>query len=110
MLPDVPGGPVVRPSKGAHPVHEPQGTVGVRVSPHPLVARLVRSLGGPLTSTSLNLPGAEPVYFLCAFDRLGHQNMGYDEDWSDLERFEQAALRLVDDYIARGDLVATTLQ
>jgi len=37
------------------------GTVGVRVSPHPVAARLVRALGGPLTSTSLNLPGEAPV-------------------------------------------------
>jgi len=37
------------------------GGVGVRVSPHALVARLVAESGGPLTSTSLNLPGAPPV-------------------------------------------------
>jgi L-threonylcarbamoyladenylate synthase len=35
--------------------------VGVRVSPHPLVARLVERLGGPLTSTSLNAPGELPA-------------------------------------------------
>ena len=35
--------------------------VGVRVSPHPLVARLVEGLGGPLTSTSLNAPGESPA-------------------------------------------------
>ena len=35
--------------------------VGVRVSPHPLVARLVEGLGGPLTSTSLNVPGESPA-------------------------------------------------
>ena len=33
------------------------GAVGVRISPHPTVARLLGALGGPLTSTSLNLPG-----------------------------------------------------
>lgn len=37
------------------------GTVGVRVSPHPLVARLLATFGGPLTSTSLNVPGESPV-------------------------------------------------
>lgn len=37
------------------------GAVGVRVSPHPLVARLVRALGGPVTSTSLNAPGEPPA-------------------------------------------------
>ena len=35
--------------------------VGVRVSPHPLVARLVAELEGPLTSTSLNAPGQGPA-------------------------------------------------
>lgn len=35
--------------------------VGVRVSPHPLVARLVAELEGALTSTSLNAPGERPA-------------------------------------------------
>jgi L-threonylcarbamoyladenylate synthase len=35
--------------------------VGIRVSPHPLVARLLAELGGPLTSTSLNAPGGRPA-------------------------------------------------
>jgi L-threonylcarbamoyladenylate synthase len=35
--------------------------VGVRVSPHPLVARLVAELGDALTSTSLNAPGERPA-------------------------------------------------
>lgn len=41
--------------------HPPDGTVGVRVSPHPIAARLVAALGAPLTSTSLNLSGEPPV-------------------------------------------------
>lgn len=41
-----------------HPVH---GTVAVRVSPHPVAARLVSALGAPLTSTSLNAPGEPPA-------------------------------------------------
>jgi tRNA threonylcarbamoyl adenosine modification protein (Sua5/YciO/YrdC/YwlC family) len=40
---------------------EGTGAVAVRVSPHSLVARLVAELGGPLTSTSLNLPGEAPA-------------------------------------------------
>jgi len=40
---------------------ERSGAVGVRVSPHPLVTRLVGELGGPLTSTSLNAPGQAPA-------------------------------------------------
>lgn len=33
------------------------GSVGVRVSPHPFVARLLAELAAPITSTSLNAPG-----------------------------------------------------
>jgi L-threonylcarbamoyladenylate synthase len=40
---------------------ERKRAVGVRVSPHPLVARLLREVGGPLTSTSLNAPGEPPA-------------------------------------------------
>lgn len=40
---------------------ERAGTVGVRVSPHPLAARLVVALGAPLTSTSLNVPDEPPA-------------------------------------------------
>lgn len=35
--------------------------VGVRVSPHPFVARLMETLDCPLTSTSLNAPGEPPA-------------------------------------------------
>lgn len=35
--------------------------VGVRVSPHPFVARLVERFGAPLTSTSLNAAGEPPA-------------------------------------------------
>lgn len=42
-------------------VRGPAGTVGVRVSPHPLVARLLDAFGAPLTSTSLNPPGESPA-------------------------------------------------
>jgi len=37
------------------------GTVGLRVSPHPLVARLLADLDASLTSTSLNLAGEAPA-------------------------------------------------
>ncbi len=37
------------------------GAVGVRVSPHALVARVLAELDGPLTSTSLNVPGEPPA-------------------------------------------------
>jgi L-threonylcarbamoyladenylate synthase len=36
------------------------GTVGVRLSPHPVARALVRALGGPVTAPSANLAGAPP--------------------------------------------------
>ena len=49
--------------------HDETGAVGVRVSPHPTVERIVAALGAPLTSTSLNLPGEPPA-------AAGHEAMG----------------------------------
>lgn len=37
------------------------GTVGVRISPHPLAKRLVQRLGKPITATSANLSGLPPA-------------------------------------------------
>ena len=42
-------------------VRSVEGTVAVRMSPQPIVARLLERLGAPLTSTSLNEPGQEPA-------------------------------------------------
>jgi len=42
-------------------VRSAEGTVAVRVSPHPLVATLLRLLSAPLTSTSANAPGGAPA-------------------------------------------------
>lgn len=42
-------------------VRSVDGTVAVRVSPQPIVARLLELLGAPLTSTSLNEPGGKPA-------------------------------------------------
>ena len=43
------------------PARSPEGTVAVRVSPHPLTRALVEALGAPLTSTSANPPGTAPA-------------------------------------------------
>jgi L-threonylcarbamoyladenylate synthase len=39
----------------------PDGGVGVRVSSHPVAARLATLFGGPITATSANLAGQPPV-------------------------------------------------
>ncbi|HZO83053.1 MAG TPA: L-threonylcarbamoyladenylate synthase [Candidatus Binataceae bacterium] len=39
----------------------PEGGVGVRVSPHPIARALAAGLGRPLTATSANLAGAPPA-------------------------------------------------
>jgi len=36
------------------------GTIGVRLSPHPIARRLVAALGSPVTAPSANLEGASP--------------------------------------------------
>ncbi|TKB10344.1 L-threonylcarbamoyladenylate synthase [Desulforhopalus sp. IMCC35007] len=36
-------------------------TVGVRISPHPIAARLVQKFGKPITATSANLSGKPPA-------------------------------------------------
>jgi len=63
--------------RGAFPtgVRSPEGTVAVRVSPHPLVAALLERVRAPLTSTSANAPGEPPARSageaLRAAERLG---------------------------------------
>lgn len=54
---------VLRDPDGVFPpgIRSQAGAVGVRVSPHPLVSRLLDVLGTPLTSTSLNAPGEPPA-------------------------------------------------
>lgn len=42
-------------------VRSPSGAVAVRVSPHPVVRRLLEELGEPITSSSVNEPRQEPV-------------------------------------------------
>ncbi len=37
------------------------GTVGVRISPHPLAASLVKQVGRPITATSANPSGRQPA-------------------------------------------------
>jgi L-threonylcarbamoyladenylate synthase len=48
------------------------GTIGVRLSPHPVARALVRALGGPVTAPSANREGATPpstaAGVLAAFD------------------------------------------
>lgn len=42
-------------------VRSSDGGVAVRVSPHPLVGRLLAAVGAPLTSTSANMSGGSPA-------------------------------------------------
>lgn len=42
-------------------VRSASGAVAVRWSPHPIVQRLLEGFGEPITSTSLNAPGAPPA-------------------------------------------------
>lgn len=49
----------------------PDGGVAVRVSSHPLATRLVRAVGGPITSTSANRRGQRPARSTAALRRSG---------------------------------------
>jgi tRNA threonylcarbamoyl adenosine modification protein (Sua5/YciO/YrdC/YwlC family) len=42
-------------------IRSSEGTVAVRMTPHPLAHAIVESLGEPIVSTSANEPGAEPA-------------------------------------------------
>jgi len=54
---------VLRDPEGIFPsgVRSSSEAVAVRVSPHPLVRRLLEVVGAPITSTSANLPGSPPA-------------------------------------------------
>ncbi|HXG02839.1 MAG TPA: L-threonylcarbamoyladenylate synthase [Candidatus Binatia bacterium] len=41
-------------------VHAGTGTIGVRLSPHPVATGLVRALGAPITAPSANITGQPP--------------------------------------------------
>jgi L-threonylcarbamoyladenylate synthase len=48
--------------KGLHePLLNREGGIGVRISSHPIAARLAHGLGRPLTATSANPSGKEPA-------------------------------------------------
>ena len=42
-------------------IRSPSGGVALRISPHPLVRRLLQQLGEPIISTSANVPGDAPA-------------------------------------------------
>jgi L-threonylcarbamoyladenylate synthase len=67
--------PAARPNgrEMAAPLRAGDGTVAVRVSPHPLVQRLSQALGGPLVSTSANRRGRTPARNVWVLrQQLGH--------------------------------------
>lgn len=48
-------------SQMAAPLLDGKGCVAIRVSPHPVARKLARILGAPITATSANISGREPV-------------------------------------------------
>ncbi len=51
---------VLRAQPGLDPILAPQGSVAVRISPHPLALALTGDVG-PITSTSANISGSTPA-------------------------------------------------
>lgn len=72
---------VLRDESGRFPkgVRSPEGTVAVRMSPHPLIADLVSTLSAPLISTSVNAPGEPPALSAAeAADAVDSLGLGED--------------------------------
>jgi len=56
----------------------PEGGVGIRISPHPIARELAHRLGAPLTATSANLAGQPPARTLAeAWAAFGTQIKAY---------------------------------
>lgn len=68
---------------GAYPpgVRGARGTVAVRATPHAGVRALLRRLGGPITSTSANVPGGLPAVSAREAQRVVEVLGGGEEVW-----------------------------
>lgn len=53
------------------------GTVGVRISPHPLALELVRKMAQPLTATSANISGFPPARSAAEVLAMFHDRLDY---------------------------------
>lgn len=53
------------------------GTIGVRISPHPLAASLVKRVGRPITATSANLSGGQPATEPAAVEKVFGKGIDY---------------------------------
>ena len=48
---------------------------------------------------------SEGSHFLCIFDENGHRNLGPSDNWGNLEHFEEAALKLLEDRFGEKPVV-----
>ena len=79
------------------------GTVGVRISSHPVALKLVEAVSGPITATSANISGqaaavsSDEVYaqFGDAIDMILIDDSGLQGQWSTVVKLEGEQLRLV---------------
>lgn len=79
-------------------VRSPEGTVAVRMSPHPLIADLLSVLCAPLISTSANAPGEPPTLSVAdAADAVESLGLGRDLLILDGGRLEPAAASTIVD-------------
>ncbi|MBI3610876.1 MAG: DUF4062 domain-containing protein [Nitrospirae bacterium] len=49
--------------------------------------------------------GQGECYFLCMFDEQGHHNIGKSNDWSDAEKFEVAALKILTERLGKTPVI-----
>lgn len=53
------------------------GTVGIRISPHPIAQELVRRMGKPITATSANMSGFPPARSAPEIDKMFGESIDY---------------------------------
>lgn len=60
-----------------NPVSGGQGTIGLRISPHPLVRELLQKVGKPITATSANHSGEEVIRTAQQAAKIFGENVDY---------------------------------
>jgi len=61
------------------------GTIGIRISPHPVAKALLEKMGKPLTATSANISGQRPAKSAAEVEKIFGSSIDYIIDGGDAE-------------------------
>lgn len=64
----------------SHQITGNSGTVGIRISPHPIARELVRRMGKPITATSANISGLPPAQSALEVVKMFGKSLDYIVD------------------------------